>query len=118
MTHVTSYKGSRVPCLSPVDSTAGQGLGSLETPGLTGSGGRASRAKPIPSIRKQKRGGQIASPGTVKWARMVNLRLGQGYGVEDIAIQLGCTVDWVRAHVHVARKNKLLPRILGKGEAE
>lgn len=66
--------------------------------------------------RKAKRGSPLVEPGTARWARVVNLRLGQGYGVEDIALQLGCGVDWVRAHVRVARDHGFLPKILGRAK--
>ena len=33
------------------------------------------------------------------WRAMVEYRLGEGFGVEDIAIQLHCSADTVRQHV-------------------
>lgn len=46
------------------------------------------------------------------WRCMVNYRLKQGLGVEDIAVDLGCDVDAVRFHVRSLRKSGDLMAVL------
>ena len=55
-------------------------------------------------------------PGEAAWREIVNARLREGYGVEDIAIWLACDVRWVRAHVLVLRHLGVLARWWPKSE--
>jgi DNA-directed RNA polymerase specialized sigma24 family protein len=56
---------------------------------------------------KPKHTPRIQSP---LWCDMVNHRLSHGYGVEDIALQMQCSVETVRFHVRSLRaQGKLKP---------
>lgn len=48
-----------------------------------------------------------------KWITRVRHMLGVGFGVEDIAIRLGCTADDVRLEVEIYRKQGTLIDVLG-----
>lgn len=52
--------------------------------------------------------------GTPVWREFVEHRLQDGYGVDDIAIWLGCHVDHVRNHVHALRKSGVLAKWWGR----
>jgi len=49
-----------------------------------------------------------------EWRDLVNMRLAEGYGVEDIAIWLQCNVSRVRSHVHELRKSGTLDKWWGR----
>lgn len=46
--------------------------------------------------------------GSPQWCSLVEVRLIEGYGVEDIALWLDCCVEHVRRHVVVLRRDRLL----------
>jgi len=43
-----------------------------------------------------------------EWRNLVNMRMAEGYGVEDIALWLQCNVSRVRAHVQTLRDSGTL----------
>lgn len=47
------------------------------------------------------------------WATRVRKLLGQGFGVEDIAVKLECKADDVRREVEIYRQEGSLRRVLG-----
>lgn len=56
-------------------------------------------------------------PGSYAWRNMVDYRLKLGYGVEDIAVQLCCTVKRVREHVSELRESGTLAKWYQKVDA-
>ena len=56
----------------------------------------------------------IPRANTSLWGSMVNYRLSQGYGVEDIALQMGCHADVIRFHVRALRARGGLKAIYDK----
>jgi len=47
-----------------------------------------------------------------QWSVRVQTLLRLGYGVEDIALRLGCDVKYVRAEVQILREQGRLPGVL------
>jgi len=46
--------------------------------------------------------------GDRQWSSLVEARLFEGYGVEDIALWLNCHVSHVRRHVEILRRQRVL----------
>ena len=51
-------------------------------------------------------------PGSPIWVKMVEFRLKEGFGVEDVAVQLRCDVERVRGHVAALRASGDLKAIV------
>lgn len=52
----------------------------------------------------------------MKWNESVHDLLRQGFGVEDIAIRIGCTAERVRREVNNLRQTGRLREVLGLAE--
>jgi hypothetical protein len=56
----------------------------------------------------------IPRANTQLWCSMVDYRLSEGYGVEDIALQMRCDADLIRFHVRALRGRGELAAIYDK----
>jgi DNA-binding NarL/FixJ family response regulator len=52
-----------------------------------------------------------------KWEQVVNGKLKDGWGTEDIALWLECDVRWVQHHVSVLRQRGALAKFYGRPNA-
>ena len=49
-----------------------------------------------------------------QWQRYVKSLLGQGWGVEDISVKMGCDIEHVRAEVQILRQSGALKRVYNR----